>query len=121
MTDTPQVKPGDPLGELPTAKEIMQQIALREAEKASAAARERTAAEAEKQALLERLSKPSGVSDTDRLARATAIIKRAAGNGLTEGRGRTLPQPTLHRPRPRHQSDGAGVGEYPHRIAKGAA
>ena len=37
-------------GDLPTAKEMMQQIALREAEKASAAAHEKTAAEAEKQA-----------------------------------------------------------------------
>jgi hypothetical protein len=62
----------------------MKQIALKEAEKASAAMRERTAAEAEKQALLDKFSKPSGVSDTDRLARATAIIKRAANNGLTE-------------------------------------
>ena len=79
-----QAKTADPLGELPSAKEIMQQIALREAEKASAAAREQTAAEAEKQALLERFSKPSGVSDDDRLARAAAIIKRAASNGRTE-------------------------------------
>jgi hypothetical protein len=62
----------------------MKQIALKEAEKASAAMRERTAAEAEKQALLEKFTKPSGVSDTERLARATAIIKRAAGNGLSE-------------------------------------
>lgn len=84
MAKAMQAKSGDPLGELPTAKEMMQQIALREAEKASAAARERTAAEAEKQALLDRFSKPSGVSDADRLARAVAIIKRAASNGLTE-------------------------------------
>jgi hypothetical protein len=74
----------DPLGDLPSAKEMMQQIALKEAEKASAAAHERSAAEAEKQALLERFSKPSGVSDADRLARAAAIIKRAASNGRTE-------------------------------------
>ena len=74
----------DPLGDLPSAKEMMQQIALREAEKASAAAHERSAADAEKQALLERFSKPSGVSDADRLARAAAIIKRAASNGRTE-------------------------------------
>ena len=43
-----------------------------------------TAAEAEKQALLERFSKPSGVSNEERLARATAIIKRAANSGATE-------------------------------------
>ena len=84
-----QTKAADPkaagsLGELPTAKDLMQQVALKEAEKASAAMRERTAGETEKQALLEKLSKPSGVDAKERLARATAIIKRAAGNGLTE-------------------------------------
>jgi hypothetical protein len=70
--------------DLPTAKEVMEQIALKEAEKASAAARELSAAEAEKKALIEKFSKPSGVSDEERLARAAAIIKRAANNGLTE-------------------------------------
>lgn len=74
----------DALATLPTAKDLMKQIALKEAEKASAAMREKTAAEAEKQALLEKFSNPSGVSDEDRLARAAAIIKRAADNGLTE-------------------------------------
>ena len=68
----------------PTAKEIMEQIALKEAEKASAAARELSAADAEKKALIEKFSKPSGVSNEERLAPAAAIIKRAANNGLTE-------------------------------------
>ena len=63
------------LAELPTAKDLMKQIALREAEKASAAMSEQTAAEAEKKALLDKLSKPSGVSDQERLVRATAIIR----------------------------------------------
>ena len=83
----------------------MKQIALEEAEKASAAMRELTAADAEKQALLEKFSKPSGVSDEDRMARAAAIIRRAADNGLTEvlimrfpnelctDRGRAINQP----------------------------
>ena len=65
----------DPLAVLPTAKDIMKQIALKEAEKASAAMRERTAADAEKHALMEKFSKPSGVSDEDRMARAAAIIR----------------------------------------------
>ena len=69
---------------LPTAKELKQKIALKEAEKATRAAHEMTAAEAEKQALLERFSKPSGVSDDDRLERAIAIINRAANNSSTE-------------------------------------
>jgi hypothetical protein len=74
----------DPLAVLPAAKDLMKQIALKEAEKASAAMRERTAADEEKKALIEKFSKPSGVSDEDRMARAAAIIKRAAANGLTE-------------------------------------
>lgn len=69
---------------LPTAKDLMKQIALREAEKASAAMHERAAADAEKKVLLEKFSKPSGVNDAERMARAIAIIKRAASNGQTE-------------------------------------
>ena len=69
---------------LPTAAENMKAIALAEAENPSAAVRQRAAADAEKNALLERLVKPSGVSDEERLKRAAAIIKRAVDNGLTE-------------------------------------
>jgi len=74
----------DPPAGLPSAKELAAEIALKEAEKASAAVREMSAADAEKKALMEKFSKASGVSDEDRLARATAIIRRAASNGLTE-------------------------------------
>jgi hypothetical protein len=74
----------DPLAVLSTAKDIMTKIALKEAEKATAAMREREAADAEKKALLERFSKPSGVSDEERMKRTAAIINRAANNGLTE-------------------------------------
>jgi hypothetical protein len=84
MAEAKAAKPEDPLAALPTAKDVMKQIALREAEKASAAAREMNAADAEKKALMEKFSKASGVSDEDRMARAAAIIKRAANNGMTE-------------------------------------
>ena len=84
MVEVKGQETADSLATLPTAKEVMEQIALKEAEKASAAARELSAAEAEKKALIEKFSKPSGVSDEERLARAAAIIKRAANNGLTE-------------------------------------
>ncbi len=47
-----EAKNADPLSGLPSAKDLIKQIALREAEKASAAMHEQTAAEAEKQALL---------------------------------------------------------------------
>ncbi len=70
--------------ELPTAKELMKQIAQKEAEKASEYMRQQSAAEREKKALIERLTKPSGVSDEEALRRAMVIIQRAASNGLTE-------------------------------------
>jgi hypothetical protein len=41
-------------------------------------------ADAEKKALLDRLSEPSGVADDERLKRAATIIQRAVSNGLTE-------------------------------------
>jgi hypothetical protein len=84
MAETKQAKAGNPLDALPTAKDLMKQIALREAEKASEALRAQTAGEAEKKALMEKFSKPSGVSDEERMTRAAAIIQRAANNGLTE-------------------------------------
>src|ERR1700724_2827557 len=84
MAETKQTKSGNPLDALPTAKDLMKQIALREAEKASAAVKAQTAAEAEKQALMENVAKPSGVADDERMKRAAAIIQRAANNGLTE-------------------------------------
>ncbi len=70
--------------ELPTAKELMKQIAQKEAEKASEYVRREAAAEREKKALMERLGKASGLSDEEALRRATAIIQRASSNGLTE-------------------------------------
>jgi hypothetical protein len=67
---------------LPTAQEVMEKLALAEAEKASAAARKHAEAEAEKKVLLEKISKPSGVSEEERMKRAAAIIERAVASGL---------------------------------------
>jgi hypothetical protein len=69
---------------LPTALDCRKKSAEMEAEKASEYMRKREAAEAEKKELLDRLAKPSGVSDDERMKRAAAIIKRAVSNGLTE-------------------------------------
>ena len=69
---------------LPTALDCRKKSAEMEAEKAAEYMRKRTAAEAEKKELLDRLAKPSGVSDEERMKRAAAIIKRAVSNGLTE-------------------------------------
>jgi hypothetical protein len=69
---------------LPTAQEVMEKLALAEGEKASEAARKHAAAEAEKKALLDKLTKPSGVSDEEALKRVAIIVERAVTNGLTE-------------------------------------
>jgi hypothetical protein len=69
---------------LPSAQQVMEKLALAEAEKASAAARKQSDAEGEKKMLLEKLTKPSGVSDEEALRRVAAIIERAVSNGLTE-------------------------------------
>jgi hypothetical protein len=69
---------------LPTALDCRKKSAEMEAEKSAEYMRKRAAAEAEKKELLDRLSKPSGVSDEERMKRAAAIIRRAVSNGLTE-------------------------------------
>ena len=69
---------------LPSALDCRKQSALMEAEKASEYMRKLKLIEAEKKELLDKLAKPSGVSDEERMKRAAAIIKRAVGNGLTE-------------------------------------
>ena len=62
----------------------MEMLAEAEAEKASEALRQKERADAEKRALIDKLLKPSGVSEQEALKRATEIIHRAIKNGLTE-------------------------------------
>ena len=71
-------------GALPTANEMMEKLALAEAKKAEEASRKHAAAEAEKKALFDKLTKPSGVSDEEALRRVAVIVERAVSNGLTE-------------------------------------
>jgi hypothetical protein len=59
-TNEPANPKNEAPAELPTAKALMQRIAQKEAEKASEYMRQQTAAEAEKKALIERLSKAVG-------------------------------------------------------------
>lgn len=66
-----------------SAKDLQAKIALAEGEKASAAAKAHAAADAEKQAFLDRLSKPSGLSDDQIIEKASHIVNRAVENGLT--------------------------------------
>ena len=65
-------------------KEIQKQSALKEAEKAEAQMRALAAAEAEKRALVDELTKPSGLSEDEKIKRASTVIQRAVRNGLQE-------------------------------------
>jgi len=71
------------MAKIPTAKDLQAKIALAESEKASAAMKAHAAAEAEKNAFVDRLSKPSGLTDEQVLEKASHIITRAVENGLT--------------------------------------
>ena len=68
---------------LPSAKDLQARIAVAEGEKASAAAKAHAAAEAEKQAFIDRISKPSGLTDDQVIEKASHIVSRAVENGLT--------------------------------------
>ena len=71
------------MGTLPSAKDLQAKIAVAEGEKASAAAKAHAAAEAEKQAFIDRISKPSGLTDDQVIEKASHIVSRAVENGLT--------------------------------------
>jgi hypothetical protein len=69
---------------LPTAKEIQRQAAIADAEKAEQYAQKLAVAEAEKRKLIERLSKPSGLPEDEKIKLAAIVIQRAVRNGLSE-------------------------------------
>jgi hypothetical protein len=69
---------------IPSAKDIQKQAALKEAQKAEEHAKRLAEAEAEKRALTDRLSKPSGLSEDEKVKLAATVIQRAVRNGLTE-------------------------------------
>jgi hypothetical protein len=69
---------------IPSAQEIQKQAALKEAQKADEHAKRLAAAEAEKHALIDRLSKPSGLTEEEKVKLASTVIQRAVRNGLSE-------------------------------------
>ena len=69
---------------IPNATQIRKEAALKEAEKADEYARTAAAADAEKHALIERLTRPSGKSEAEKIQLASTVIQRAVRNGLTE-------------------------------------
>jgi hypothetical protein len=79
-----QTMTNEPDAVLPSAKQVMEKIALAEAEEAEKQARLRAEAEAEKKALIDQLRKPSGISEEEAIRRAMAIIERGMNNRQTE-------------------------------------
>jgi hypothetical protein len=71
------------MAKLPSAKDLQMKIAEIEGAKASAAARLHAAAEKEKEALLEKLRSPSGLSDDEVVEKAAVIVARAVEDGRT--------------------------------------
>ena len=69
---------------IPNAKQTQKEAAFKEAEKAEEYTRLAAAVEAEKRALIERLSRPSGKSEEEKVRLASTVIQRAVRNGLTE-------------------------------------
>jgi hypothetical protein len=69
---------------LPSAKDYAKKLALAESAETEKEAAAEARAELEKQALLEQLQKPSGVSDEEGIRRAVMIIERAVNAGRTE-------------------------------------
>jgi hypothetical protein len=69
---------------IPSARELQKQAALKEAQKADEAAKHLAAAEAEKQALIGKLSQPSGKTEEEKVQLASTVIQRAVRNGLSE-------------------------------------
>jgi hypothetical protein len=67
---------------LMSVKDLRMKISEAEAMKASAATKALETAEAEKKALVERLSNPSGLTDDEISEKASIIINRAVENGL---------------------------------------
>ncbi len=71
-------------GILPEASEVMMRIAEAQGEKAAAEDRRKAAEHAEKDALIKKLSQPSGLSEEEKVKLAATVIKRAMDNGLLE-------------------------------------
>jgi hypothetical protein len=70
--------------QIPSAKDNAQRLALVEAEEAAKEAKARVQAEEEKKALIDELTRPSGVSDDEACQRAVKLIEGAVRNRKTE-------------------------------------
>ena len=104
---------------LPTAKDLRIKIAEVEGAKASAAIKAQAAAEAEHQAFIDRISKPSGLTDEQVLEKASHIITRAVSNGLTSVQVFRFPNHLCKRRRPGDRPGRGRLGKEPDRHSEG--
>ena len=104
---------------LPNASDIMMRIAEAQADKAAAHDRQKSAEQAEKDALIKKLSQPSGRTEEEKVKLAATVIKRAMDNGLLEVQVYRFPNALCNRSWPRHQPGGARVGTNASRHSKG--
>jgi hypothetical protein len=81
---------------MPTAKQAKEMVALAEAEMASEALRQKEKADAEKKALIDKLSKPSGISEQEALKRAAETRPARGQERLDRGGGLPLSQRAVH-------------------------
>ncbi|HEY5713454.1 MAG TPA: hypothetical protein VIT38_16275 [Allosphingosinicella sp.] len=70
--------------QIPSAKDNLQRLALVEAEEAAKEARAQVQAEEERKALIDQLTKPSGISDEEAIQRAVKLIESAVRNRKNE-------------------------------------
>lgn len=68
---------------LPDARSLAGKIALAQAEEAQRLLAQEKEAEAERQAFIDQISQPSGVSDEEGIRRAVRMIQRATEKGMT--------------------------------------
>jgi hypothetical protein len=102
---------------IPSATELRKQASIKETEKAEERLRWMAAADAEKRALIEKLSKPSGFPEDKKIELASTVIQRAVRNGLKEVQVYRFPNSLVHRPWPRHQSARRCVGAQRYPVA----
>jgi hypothetical protein len=69
---------------LPSVKDLRKQAAREAADKVEQEARQAAEAAAERQALIDQLTKPSGLSEDEKIKLASRVIQRAVRNGLKE-------------------------------------
>ena len=72
------------LSQLPSAEQARSTLVQAKAQKILAEQKIKEKEAADKKSLIERLQKPSGVSDAQALKRVTSLVQRAVKNGLSE-------------------------------------